>query len=115
MELSELNELLNTLEIPVAYSHFKDLAQTPFLVYYVQNEDIRGADNKNMLSEKNIRIELYSDLKNIELEEQIEKIDNIKLEKDKQLDKIQKDIEDAMNELEQIKNNQPKEEDENGK
>ena len=33
----------------------------------------------------------------------------------KQLDKIQKDIEDAMNELEQIKNNQPKEEDENGK
>ena len=74
MELSELNELLNTLEIPVAYSHFKDLAQTPFLVYYVQNEDIRGADNKNMLSEKNIRIELYSDLKNIELEEQIEKI-----------------------------------------
>lgn len=33
----------------------------------------------------------------------------------KQLDKIQKDIEDAMNELEQIKNNQPKEEDVNGK
>lgn len=33
----------------------------------------------------------------------------------KQLDKIQKDIEDAMTELEQIKNNQPKEEDENGK
>lgn len=33
----------------------------------------------------------------------------------KQLDKIQKDIEDAMDELEQIKNNQPKEEDENGK
>lgn len=33
----------------------------------------------------------------------------------KQLDKIQKDIEDAMNELEHIKNNQPKEEDENGK
>lgn len=74
MELSELNELLNTLDIPVAYSHFKDLAQTPFLVYYVQNEDIRGADNKNMLSEKTIRVELYSDLKNIELEEQVEKI-----------------------------------------
>lgn len=33
----------------------------------------------------------------------------------KQLDKIQDDIEKAMNELEQIKNNQPKEEDENGK
>ena len=33
----------------------------------------------------------------------------------KQLDKIQKDIEDAMDELEQIKNNQPKEDDENGK
>ena len=33
----------------------------------------------------------------------------------KQLDKIQKDIEDAMDELEQIKNNQSKEEDENGK
>ena len=74
MELSELNELLNTLDIPVAYSHFKDLVQTPFLVYYVQNEDIRGADNKNMLSEKNIRIELYSDLKNIELENQIEEM-----------------------------------------
>lgn len=74
MELSELNELLNTLDIPVAYSHFKDLAETPFLIYYVQNEDIRGADNKNMLSEKNIRIELYSDLKNIELENQIEEM-----------------------------------------
>lgn len=33
----------------------------------------------------------------------------------KQLDKIQKDIEDAMDELEQIKNNQPKEDNENGK
>lgn len=33
----------------------------------------------------------------------------------KQLDKIQDDIEKAMGELEQIKNNQPKEEDENGK
>lgn len=74
MELSELNESLNTLDVPVAYNHFKDLAQTPFLVYYVQNEDIRGADNKNMLSEKNIRIELYSDLKNIELENQIEEM-----------------------------------------
>lgn len=74
MELSELNELLNTLDIPVAYSHFKDLAQTPFLIYYVSNEDIRGSDNKNMLSEKNIRIELYSDLKNIELENKIEEM-----------------------------------------
>lgn len=33
----------------------------------------------------------------------------------KQLDKIQDDIEKTMGELEQIKNNQPKEEDENGK
>lgn len=33
----------------------------------------------------------------------------------KQLDKIQDDIEKAIGELEQIKNNQPKEEDENGK
>lgn len=33
----------------------------------------------------------------------------------KQLDKIQDDIEKAMGELEQIKNNQPKEEDKNGK
>lgn len=33
----------------------------------------------------------------------------------KQLDKIQDDIEKAMDELEQIKNNQPKEDDENGK
>jgi len=74
MELSELNELLNTLDIPVAYNHFKDLVQTPFLIYYVQNENIRGADNKNMLSEKNIRIELYSDLKNIELENQLEEM-----------------------------------------
>ena len=74
MELSELNELLNTLDIPVAYSHFKDLTETPFLIYYVQNEGIRGADNKNMLSEKNIRIELYSDLKNIELETKLEEM-----------------------------------------
>ena len=33
----------------------------------------------------------------------------------KQLDKIQDDIEKAMNELEQIKNNQSKEDDNNGK
>lgn len=33
----------------------------------------------------------------------------------KQLDKIQDDIEKAMDELEQIKNNQPKEDAENGK
>jgi len=74
MTLKEINEKLNILDIPVAYNCFITPQKPPFITYKITSEDIRGADNKNMLSEKSVRIELYSEVKNIELEEELENL-----------------------------------------
>lgn len=76
MTLKEINEKLNILDIPVAYNCFITAQKPPFLVYKITSENIRGADNKNMLSEKSVRIELYSEIKNIEIEEELENLFN---------------------------------------
>lgn len=74
MTHKQLFDLLNTIEIPVAYSHFdsnKNLIP-PFMVYRETSPDTFKAENKTYYKHLNFEIELVTEKKNVLLESQIE-------------------------------------------
>lgn len=71
MTLKEIYSKLKSLNIPVAYDHFKVPQSPPFCVYSI-SDYISGADLKNMLRTRSVRIELYTTKKSEALESQIE-------------------------------------------
>lgn len=72
MELSEIYAKLCTLGIPVAYLKFDKPQKLPFISYLEAGTEIQGADGYNLYRRVTIRIELYSEKKNPELERKIE-------------------------------------------
>lgn len=83
MELSEIYEKLCTLGIPVAYLQFSKPQKLPFIAYLEAGTEIQGADNYNLYRRTEIRIELYSEKKNPDLERKIENLfRNVEIEKD---------------------------------
>nr|DAT52430.1 MAG TPA: tail completion protein [Caudoviricetes sp.] len=86
MKLSELRASLESLKIPVKYRAFKvgEAPSLPYILFYVENnEGTLKADNLNYVKVSNVTIELYSEEKDIELEEKLEAIlDSNKFEYD---------------------------------
>ncbi|MBS7578456.1 MULTISPECIES: hypothetical protein [unclassified Enterococcus] len=86
MTLNELRALLNTIAIPVKYRAFKvgEAPSLPYVLFYVDsNEGTLKADNYNYAKVSNVTIELYSEEKDVELEEKLEAIlDSNKIEYD---------------------------------
>ena len=83
MELDEIYEKLCTLCIPVAYLQFNKPQKLPFIAYFEARTEIQGADNYNLYRRTEIRIELYSEKKNPELERKIENLFRyVEIEKD---------------------------------
>lgn len=83
MELSEIYEKLCTLGIPVAYLQFSKPQKLPFIAYLEAGTEIQGADNYNLYRRTKIRIELYSEKKNPDLERKIENLfRSVEIEKD---------------------------------
>ena len=74
MELSEIYTKLCTLGVPVAYLQFSKPQKLPFIAYLEAGTEIQGADNYNLYRRTTIRIELYSENKNPELERKIENL-----------------------------------------
>lgn len=72
MELKEIYAKLCTLGIPVAYLKFDKPQKLPFIAYLEAGTEIQGADSYNLYRRVTIRIELYSEKKNPELERKIE-------------------------------------------
>lgn len=60
MTLKELYNLLKATGYPVAYSHFNEPKQTPFITYLVNNNPNFIADNKVYHKIKDVDIELYT-------------------------------------------------------
>ncbi|HLR60633.1 MAG TPA: hypothetical protein VK094_09205 [Pseudogracilibacillus sp.] len=60
MTLQELYNLLKATGYPVAYSHFNEPKQTPFITYLVNNNPNFIADNKVYHKIKDVDIELYT-------------------------------------------------------
>lgn len=83
MELSEIYEKICTLGCPVAYLQFSKPQKLPFIAYLEAGTEIQGADNYNLYRRTRIRIELYSEKKNPELERKIESLfRTVEIEKD---------------------------------
>lgn len=68
MTLIELNTLLKTVGCPVAYHHFLEAQEPPFLVYASDNEEDFKADNTSYAEIKQGYIELYSRKKDFSTE-----------------------------------------------
>lgn len=74
MSLEEIYEKLCTMGIPVAYLQFSKPQKLPFIAYLEAGTEIQGADNYNLFRRTTIRIELYFEKKNPELERKIESL-----------------------------------------
>lgn len=79
MKLNELVSLLKATGYPVAYSHFNVDANNPapsipFITYSTPSSDNLMADNRVYKKIINIRIELYTELKDLAAEERLEAI-----------------------------------------
>ena len=85
MKEIEINSLLNTMNIPVAYDHFKaDDTIPPFILYRNDDTDTFKADDKTYYKENNYIIDLTTIKKQPDLEEQLETLfdsNNIPYEK----------------------------------
>lgn len=64
--------------LPFEYHHFEDYnaVAPPFLVYFVDETNSLYADGNNYFNRKKVIIELYTDSKDLLLEEKLEKILN---------------------------------------
>ncbi len=75
MTISELYEKLNDgLLIPVAFGKFNKPAKLPFVIINCDGEETIKADNTVLAEFPSVRLELYSDYKDIELETKVKNL-----------------------------------------
>ncbi|WP_449460710.1 hypothetical protein [Streptococcus suis] len=67
-------QLLKEMGLPFAYHHFAEGShiEPPFLIYYYPNRQDFLADGKNYYKITQVRLELYTDRKDIQLEDNLE-------------------------------------------
>lgn len=81
MTLAELKTLLETTGYPVAYHHFvatpeAPLPNSPYIVYLFVSSDNFKADDRVYLVKGNYQVELYTSIKDMTAEENLESILN---------------------------------------
>lgn len=69
-----IKEILEQLEIPVAYDHFNTATQPPFIVYRRYSQSNFGADNKVYKVINNYYVYLVTQYKDIELEDKLQQL-----------------------------------------
>lgn len=72
MTQAELFQHLDSLGIPLSYSHFIEYQKPPYMVYFFIEDDDLIADDINYVSVSNFDIELYTDRKDLASEKLIE-------------------------------------------
>lgn len=72
MTLTELSRLLEDMNIPIHYSHTRDKAKAPYIIYYELFTETFKADNKVLSKAKRIQVELYTKEKDEQLELKLE-------------------------------------------
>lgn len=65
-------ELEKYMNIPVSYYHFKDTPTIPFIAYIDTGKNTFVADGRVYTKSRNIRIELYTEKKDFNLEDKLE-------------------------------------------
>lgn len=76
MTHQEIIEMMNEMKLPYAYHHFVEgeSPDPPFLVFLYPGSDNFAADGKVYFKVNRLNIELYTDLKDVELEETVEAV-----------------------------------------
>ena len=76
MTHQEVLEMMNEVKLPYAYHHFVEgeSPDPPFLVFLYPNSDNFAADGMVYFKVNRLNIELYTDLKDVELEETVEAV-----------------------------------------
>lgn len=76
MTHNELMELLEETGLPIAYDHFAEgeSPDPPFICFLYPGSDNFSADGKVWYKINQVNVELYTDLKNPELEDTVETV-----------------------------------------
>ena len=71
--MDELVKIIEEMGIPFAYDHFAEgeSPDPPFLCYLLPGSDNFAADGRVYYKMNEVRIELYTDLKDVSLEEKV--------------------------------------------
>ena len=72
--MEELLQILNETQIPYAYHHFAEgeSPEPPFICYLLPGSNNFSADGKVYYKINEVHIELYTDLKDLAVEQQLE-------------------------------------------
>ena len=76
MRIEELAAMLKEMDIPFAYDHFAEgeSPEPPFICYLLPGSDNFAADGRVYFRINEVRIELYSDSKDVGLESKVEAV-----------------------------------------
>ena len=76
MTHQEVLKMMDEMKLPYAYHHFVEgeSPDPPFLVFLYPNSDNFAADGMVYFKVNRLNIELYTDLKDVELEETVEAV-----------------------------------------
>ena len=74
MTIENLVEMLQELKIPFAYDHFAEgeSPEPPFICYLIPGSNNFAADGKVYFKLNEVRIEMYTDFKDLDLESRVE-------------------------------------------
>jgi len=74
MTLEEFYTMLKATGLPVAYSHFNETVEPPFIAYLVDGSSNFFADNKVYQKFDGVRVELYTTKKDLLSEGKLESV-----------------------------------------
>lgn len=74
MTIENIVEMLQKMNIPFAYDHFAEgeSPEPPFICYLIPGSDNFAADGKVYFKMNEVRIEMYTDFKDLDLESRVE-------------------------------------------
>lgn len=74
MTIENIVEMLQEMNIPFAYDHFAEgeSPEPPFVCYLIPGSDNFAADGKVYFKMNEVRIEVYTDFKDLDLESRVE-------------------------------------------
>ena len=74
--MEELLQILSEIQIPFVYHHFAEgeSPEPPFICYLLPGSNNFSADGKVYYKINEVHIELYTDLKNLAVEQQLEDV-----------------------------------------
>ena len=74
MTIENIVEMLQEMNIPFAYDHFAEgeSPEPPFICYLIPSSDNFAADGRVYFKMNEVRIEMYTDFKDLDLESRVE-------------------------------------------